>query len=160
MTKKPWFNYMLFYVLWVLLMALGFWFLFLSREVFLTAAAYFAGDSVTAGWQVRFYDKIFFLAVGLGLLIFILVTENYLRAGIARHTVWQRFVKVGGWTLLVIAAADLLLLILQQFTGFSWLRGLVIAAEIGLGAGLAWLGRRAPKEPAKPLSTSESSDSF
>ncbi|HOT90833.1 MAG TPA: hypothetical protein PLJ78_04100 [Anaerolineae bacterium] len=160
MTKKSWFNYILFYVLWVLLMALGFWFLFLSREVFLTAAAYFAGDSVTAGWQVRFYDKVFFLAVGLGLLVFILVTENYLRAGIAKHTVWQRFAKIAGWTLLVIAVTDTALLILQQFTGFSWLRGLVIVADICLGAGFLWIGRRASKKPAASSSTTDSPDSF
>lgn len=146
MTKKTWLGHVLVYLLWMLLVALGFWFLILSREVFLTAAAYYAGDSVTRGWQIRFYDKIFFLFVGLLLLVFIYVTENYLRAGIEKHVVLRRFAKVTGWVLLVIGGTDVLLLFLQQFVGATLLRWVVIAAEVGLGVGLSWIGRR----PATP----------
>lgn len=143
MAKKQWLSHILVYLLWTLLVALGFWFLILSREVFLSAAAYYVGDSVTRGWQIRFYDKIFFLFVGLLLLIFIYVVENYLREGIEKHTILRRFAKIAGWVLLLIAAADVLLLFLQGLVGAGSLRWVVIAAEVGLGVGFSWIGRRA-----------------
>lgn len=145
MAKKTWLSHILVYLLWAVLIALGFWFLILSREVFLTGAAYYAGDSWTRGWQTRFLDKAFFLLMGVAVLVFILLTENYLREGVEKHTVLRRFEKVAGWTVLVIAAADVVLLFLQQFAGVTWLRWLIIAAEVGIGVALSWLGRRAPK---------------
>lgn len=149
MTKKNWLIHIGVYLLWAVLVALGFWFLILSREAFLTAAAYYVGDSFTRGWQVRFYDKIFFLFVGLLLLIFIYVTENYLREGIEKHNVLRRFMKVVGWVLLLIAATDIVLLVLQGFTGAGLLRWLVIVAEVGLGTAFSWISRR-PAATARP----------
>jgi hypothetical protein len=145
MIKKSWLSHILVYLLWTVLVALGFWYLLLSREVFLSAATYYAADSVTRGWQIRFYDKIFFLVVGLLVLIFIYVTENYLREGIAKHSVLRRFTKTAGWVLLLIGVTDVLLLVLQGFAGAGWLRWVVIVAELVLGVAFSWVGRRATK---------------
>jgi hypothetical protein len=159
MVKKRWLNYVLFYLLWTVLIALGFWFLIVSRETFLSAAAYYAGDSFVRGWQTRFLDKIFFLFVGLAVLVFIYATEGYLRAGIEKHDMLRRFFKTAGWVLLAIFVMDLILLLLQQFAGGVWLRWLVLVAELGLGVGFSWMGRRKPAKPAPPVSMSDHTNS-
>ncbi len=159
MVKKHWWTYVLFYLLWTVLIALGFWFLILSREAFLTAAAYYAGDSFTRGWQTRFFDKIFFLFVGLLVLVFIYATEGYLRAGIEKGDMVRRFFKTSGWVLLVIFATDLILLVLQQFAGGVWLRWVVLLVELGLGVWLSWVGKRRPVTRAEPTSTANHADS-
>ena len=160
MAKKRWFDYVLFYLLWTVLIALGFWFLILSRETFLTAAAYYAGDSFVRGWQTRFYDKVFFLFVGIAVLVFIYATEGYLRAGIEKHDMLRRFFKTSGWVLLAIFVMDLILLFLQQFAGGAWLRWVVLVAELGLGIGLSWMGRRRPaKMPKPPASMTDQTNS-
>jgi hypothetical protein len=159
MVKTRWLNYVLFYLLWTVLIALGFWFLILSRETFLTAAAYYAGDSFTRGWQTRFFDKAFFLLVGLGVLVFIYATEGYLRAGIEKRDMLRRFFKTSGWVLLAIFVMDLILMVLQQFAGGAWLRWVVLVAELGLGAGLTWIGRRKPAKPSPPVSMTDQANS-
>ena len=160
MAKKRWFDYVLFYLLWTVLIALGFWFLILSRETFLTAAAYYAGDSFVRGWQTRFYDKVFFLFVGIAVLVFIYATEGYLRAGIEKHDMLRRFFETSGWVLLAIFVMDLILLFLQQFAGGTWLRWVVLVAELGLGIGLSWMGRRRlAKMPTPPASMTDQTNS-
>ena len=141
MTNKHLLNYVMFYLLWTVLIAMGFWFLILSRETFLTGAAYYAGDSFTRGWQTRFFDKV--LSAGIAVLIYFYATEGYLRAGReTRHA--AAFFKTQA-----DAARDfcdgLILLVLQQFAGGVWLRWVILAAELGL----AWFDLWSP-QPAKP----------
>ncbi len=153
MAKKRWLEYVLFYLLWTVLIAMGFWFLILSRETFLTGAAYYAGDSFTRGWQTRFFDKVFFLSAGIAVLIYFYATEGYLRAGIEKHDMLRRFFKASGWMVLAIFVADFMLLALQQFAGGVWLRWVILAAELGLGVALTWVGRRKPAKPIAPPPT-------
>lgn len=157
MPKKTWLSHILVYLLWIVLVALGFWFLILSREVFLSAATYYAGDSITRGWQTRFYDKVFFLVAGLLVLIFIYVTENYLREGIAKHAVLRRFAKTVGWVLLLIGVMDVALLVLQGVADGGWLRWMIIVAEVGSGIVFSWLGRRKTKPRPAPDSLEDQS---
>ncbi|MEJ5311073.1 MAG: hypothetical protein WHX52_15020 [Anaerolineae bacterium] len=156
MAKKHWLSYVVFYLLWTVLIALGFWFLILSREAFLTGAAYYAGDSFTRGWQTRFFDKVFFLSAGIAVLVFFYGTEGYLRAGIEKHDLLRRFFKAAGWMLLVIFVTDFILLALQQFAGGVWLRWVILAAELGLGVALSWAGRRKPAKSIEPPATMKS----
>lgn len=156
MEKKRWLVYVLFYLVWTVLIVMGFWFLIMSREVFLTAAAYYAGDSITRGWQVRFYDRAFFLIMGLAVLVYFYATEGYLRAGIEKHDMLRRFFKTSGWVLLAIFVLDLTLLALQQFAGGAWLRWVILVAELGLGVALSWIGRRKPAKPIEPPATMKS----
>ena len=159
MTKKSWLTYVLFYLVWTILIALGFWFLIISREVFMTAAAYYVGDSITRGWQIRFYDRAFFVLVGIAVLVYIYATEGYLRSGIEKGDMLRRFFKTSGWVLLVIFVADFILLVLQQFAGGVWLRWVILVAELVLGVALSWAGRRRPAKPIKPPATMNHADS-
>lgn len=160
MAKKRWFDYVLFYLLWTVLIALGFWFLILSRETFLTGASYYAGDSFVRGWQTRFLDKAFFLFVGLGVLVFIYATEGYLRAGIEKHDMLRRFFKISGGVMIAVFVMDLILLLLQQFAGGAWLRWLILVGELGLGVGLSLVGRRRrlAEKPTPPVSMTDQTD--
>jgi hypothetical protein len=150
MAKKQWLNYVLFYLFWTVLIALGFWFLLLSREAVTAALAYYAGDDFVRLWRAGFYDKAFFLFMGLVVLVFIYATEGYLRVGIEKHDLLRRFFKTTGWVLLALFVIDLILLLLQQFTGGLWPRGVILVAELGLGVALSWFGRRRPAAPVKP----------
>jgi len=153
MAKKRLLTHVLFYLLWTVLVVIGFWFLVLSREIFLMAAAYYAGESIVRGWQARFLDKAFFLFIGLGVLVFIYATEGYLRAGIEKNDLVRRFAKISGWVLLVIFVADFILLALQQFPGGAWMRWAILIAELGLGVAFSWRGRRKPATPTEPPAT-------
>lgn len=153
MAKKQWFSYVLFYLLWTVLIALGFWFLILSRETVTIALAYYAGDDFVRLWRAGFYDKAFFLFMGLAVLVFIYATEGYLRVGIEKHDLLRRFFKTAGWALLALFVMDLILLLLQQFAGGMWLRGMILVAELGLGVALSWVGRRKPAKPIEPPAT-------
>lgn len=153
MKEKRWLTYVLFYLLWTVLIAMGFWFLIISREVALTALFYYAGDDFVPRMQARFLDKAYFLSAGIAVLVFFYATEGYLRAGIEKHDMLRRFFKTAGWVLLVIFVTDFTLLALQQFTGGVWLRWMILAAELGLGVALTWAGRRKPAKPIAPPST-------
>jgi hypothetical protein len=149
MAKKQWLSYVLFYLFWTVLIGLGFWFLILSREAVTAALSYYAGDDFVRLWRAGFYDKAFFLFMGLAVLVFIYSTEGYLRAGIEKHDLLRRFFKTTGWVLLALFVMDLTLLFLQQFSGGLWPRGGVLILELGAGVVLSWLGRRKPAMPAK-----------
>ncbi len=153
MEKKTWLQYVLFYLLWTVLIALGFWFLILSRETVIAALAYYAGDDFVRLWRAGFLDKAFSLFMGLTVLVFIYATEGYLRIGIEKHDMLRRFFKTAGWVSLAIFVTDFILLALQQFAGGAWLRWVILAAELSLGVALSWAGRRKPAKPIAPPPT-------
>lgn len=142
MAKNRWLAYVLFYLLWTVLIALGFWFLLISRETMIVILAYYAGDDFVRLWRAGFLDKAFFLFMGLAVLVYFYATEGYLRVGIEKGDMVRRFFKTSGWMLLLIFVVDLILLVLQRFAGAVWLRWVILVAELGLGALLSWLGRR------------------
>ncbi|GEM_PF-619639 len=153
MKKKQWLNYVLLYLFWAVLIVLGFWFLIRSRDTALIVLGYYAGDDFNRLWRAGFFDKAFFLFLGLALVVYFYATEAYLRAGIEKQDLLRRFFKTAGWVLLVIFVVDVVLLVLQQSIETMWLRWVIPVAELGLGIVLSWMGRRKPRNRIEPPTT-------
>jgi hypothetical protein len=122
------------YVLWLADLGLTFWLLFITRTVFLDIFALFYKDGAWVfSRRVDLVDKFFTIILGLGWLVFMIVTEGYFRAGVLRDDLLIRFARVTGPVLLAIFGVDLILFWLQGVGGGDWLRWLILAAELGLG---------------------------
>jgi hypothetical protein len=135
-------SYVAAYLMWILTAALGVWFMLISRNAFLGALALYAGDSVRRAWQVRFFEKVFSIAIGLLWLVAMIVVEEYFRMGVLRRNLLVRFAKVAGPEFLAVFVVDALLLWLQRGSA-SWLRWLALGGELVLGTALVWLARSA-----------------
>jgi hypothetical protein len=132
------------YLLWILAVALGAWFMLISRSALLGALALYAGDSVGRSWQVRFLDKASAIVIGLLWLVAIIIIEEYFRRGVQQQALLERFIKVAGIEFLTIFVADALLLWVQMGSE-SWLRWLTLGGELVLGIVLIWLARSAKR---------------
>jgi len=135
MTQRSWPRYVAAYLVWVVLLVLGLWLVFLSREGFLAAlTVFYVRGSTWRGWQVGFYDKAYTIGAGSLWLVFMVVTEEYLRTGVERRDLLRRVARVAGAELLLLFVADLSLLLLQGVGMRNWLRWLIIGSQIAVGA--------------------------
>jgi hypothetical protein len=132
------------YGLWLVDLGLAFWLLILIRTVYLGifALSYKPGAYIYAQ-RVDLADKVFVLILGIGWLIFMIVTESYFRKGAVRDDLFQRFVRVTVPVLLSVFVVDLLFVWLQG--GGDWRHWLILAAEVGLGIILFTFARSQPK---------------
>ena len=143
-------NYLLAYVLWVVDLALGLWLLLISRTVFLDILALsFKESSWVYSRRVDFADKVFLLVLGLGWLIFMIITEHYYRASALTGELPQRFAWVTGLLLLCIFVIDMLMFWVQGVGNNNWLRWLILAAELGIG--IVLLGSVKPQSKSEPI---------
>ena len=145
MAKRRWLQVVGMYLLWAITIVLGFWLLIVSREAFLMAASFYVGDNIVRGWQMRFFDKAFFIAGGLFVLILFTLTEGYLRGGLEKQDLLKRFAKITSIELLLIFVFDILLVLLQGAAAGGWLRWLIVLAELLLGVAFFQIGRSASK---------------
>ena len=143
MGKRRWVDFIPAYLGWVVVMALGVWFMLISRNSFLgVLSAVYVRDSIQRAWQVRFLDKVYFIAVGLLWTIVVIITEAHFRRGAGRPDLGQRIAKVVGIELLLIFGTDVVLLILQGFNVSMWLRSLIVISELALGIAATRFARR------------------
>jgi hypothetical protein len=141
MTKRSWLGYIAAYLMWVIVLALGIWFLLVSRTGFLSAlAAYHNTETVSGVWQVRLLDQVYSVTVGLIWLVLMTVTERYFRKGVRRGVLLTRFATIVGPEILLILVADLFLLWLQGGSRV-WSRWLILGSELVIGAGLVLFAR-------------------
>jgi hypothetical protein len=143
MEERRWVDYIPAYLAWAVVAALGVWFMLISRNSFLgVLSAVYVKDSIQRAWQVRFLDKVYFIAVGLLWTIVVVITEAYFRRGAGRPDLGQRIAKVVGIELLLIFGADVVLLILQGFNVNVWQRWLIVISELALGIAATRFARR------------------
>lgn len=151
--KRTWPGYVLAYLMWIVVMALGLWFLVISRSGVLGALAkFYVGDSATRAWGAGFYDRMYLLAVGLLWLVLSVVIESYFRKGVRRRQLLRHFARVAGPESLLIFAADLFLLWLQGWSA-GWLRWLILGCALLVGLLLvvfAWLPRASRHDGGEP----------
>jgi hypothetical protein len=141
MTKVV--RYLLAYGLWILNLVLTVWIFLNARQVVtgFLALFYQPGD-IQYSHAVEFADKVVSITLGLGWLAFSIVTEDYFRKGIDQMGLWRRGARVTGPVLLIIFAVDLALIWLQGTPGQSWIRWLILAAELSVGLGLVVAGQK------------------
>ena len=138
------------YLLWIADLGLTFWLIFISRTVFLGIFALFYKPGAWAySHRVDLADKVFFLILGLGWLVFMIIVEAYFRAGARHEDLLKRFARVTGPVLLSIFGVDLILFWLQGVGGGNWFRWFILAAELGLGIALLVSAR--PQSKPNPI---------
>lgn len=145
-------GYVTAYLMWVIVLLLGLWFLLVSRTGFLSAlAVYHSAETVSGVWQVRLLDQAYSVTVGLIWLVLMTVTEPYFRKGVRRGVLLTRFATIVGPEILLILVADLFLLWLQGGSRV-WSRWLILGGELVIGVGLVLFARysraRKPDEVA------------
>jgi hypothetical protein len=135
-------KYSLAYILWIVDLGLGLWLFFIGRTAFLgiLALSYKPGNLAYAH-RVDFADKAFVFILGLGWLIFMIVSEHYYRSSALKAELPQRFARVTGILLLSLFVVDLILFWVQGVGSGSWLRWLILAAELGIGTALIMADR-------------------
>ena len=130
-------NQFLAYGMWIVDLLLAFWLAFLSRNVILEILALFYNKT---SWSyprwVVVIDRVYTLMVGLGWLVFMIVVEHYIMAGVKKGNLLKRFTRVTGLVLLSIFVVDLIMFWLQGIGSGNWLRWLILAAELAIGTGM------------------------
>jgi hypothetical protein len=135
-------SYAAAYLLWIITLLLGLWFLLLSRDGFLGfLSAFYIDHAIERAWQVRFGDKAFTIALGAAWLVLMIVSENSYRTGVRRGDFGARFARITGPLLLLVFAADAFLLWLQGAGNLNWLRGFILGVELIAGVALVLFAR-------------------
>jgi len=130
-------NNLLAYGMWIVDMLLAFWLAFLSRNVLLEILAlFYQKESWSYPRWANVIEKFYTLLVGLGWLVFMIVVEQYILAGIKKGNLLKRIARVTGLVLLAIFVVDLISFWLQGIGSAIWLRWLILAAELIIGTGL------------------------
>jgi len=125
------------YGMWIVDLLLAFWLAFLSRNVLLEILAlFYQKESWSYPRWVVVIDRFYTLMVGLGWLVFMIIVEQYILTGIKKGNLLKRIARVTGLVLLAIFAVDLIQVWLQGIGSNSWLRWLILAAELIIGTGM------------------------
>jgi hypothetical protein len=122
----------LFYLLWLITVALGILILFISRSVVMTAIALLIENF----WLHRILDKGAFVFAGIGILVVVGWSEYYLRKGMRNKKLLKNFLRVLGIEVLFIFGSHIFRDIVIGFQGIG-LEGFVLTAAellVGLGA--------------------------
>ncbi len=132
---KHWFGYVLAYVLWTINLAIGIFFIIISREFLLDFLGItYVGQNMARGYQVGFFDKVYLVALGLAWLIIMIVLEDDFKNSVTKGTLMRHFTRIAGPEFLLIFLANLGLLILQGINRAVWLQWLALLVELGLAA--------------------------
>jgi hypothetical protein len=131
---KKVFSLAIAYGMWIVDLALAFWLFYISRDAYLGIFALFYKKGQWGySHLVDFLDKTFMLLLGLSWLTFMIVVEEYLRAGIHKGNLLKRFARVTGPVLLGLFVVDLILFWLGGIGSGNWFRWLILAGELGIG---------------------------
>lgn len=138
-------KYVIAYSMWIADLGLTFWFAYLSRTALLVILALFyeQGDFQYTK-MIDLVDRIYTVVIGLGWLVFSIVTEEYYRTGALEESVLKRFARVTGPILLCIFPVDLIIFWIQGIRTNDWLRWLILTAELGIGLALFVYGKQKP----------------
>ena len=128
------FRYLIAYLLWIVDLGLGIWLMVLGRNALLgiLALSYKPG-ALTYAHRVDFIDKMYVVFIGLAWLTLMIVLEHSFRTSALTEKLPQRFARVTGILLLSLFVVDLILFWIQGGQSGSWVRWLILAAELGIG---------------------------
>lgn len=142
MLKKRWFGYISAYVFWAISVALALWFLIQVRE---TLPAWIAGsimkDPLRARRLATIINQLLVLVGGAGLLVFLLIIEQYFRKGVLKGNLWGRIARVCGILLVLIFLIDGSQLMLNKISLTFWSSWLMVLVELALGVSLLTFSR-------------------
>ena len=136
--------------MWFVDLGLAGWFALITRTVlFAVPPLIFHPENYQFPKRAEVMDKVFTLLLGIGLLIFLVITQEYYHKGVRNGDLIERFARVTGPIFLGIFLVDSILFYLQGFDPNNWYRLLIILAELVLGILLVIFSRkRASTNPA------------
>ena len=142
-------KYLIAYGMWLVNLGLATWLLLITRPVLLVIPTLlFDPDDYFYPGRVETFDKFLTLFLGIGWLAFMVISEEYFRAGALKGSLSKRIARVTGSILLCIFVVDSILFGLQGFAG-DWSRWLIRLAALVIGLGLVLFSRkRAASNPA------------
>ncbi len=131
-------KYVTAYALWIVDLGLAGWLTYISRTVLLgLLALFYKTGNYEYTKMVNFINIVFTVILGLGWLVFSIITEDFYRTGARNESLLKRFARVTGPLLLCVFAVDLILFWLQGIRSDDLLRWLILASELGIGLALA-----------------------
>ncbi len=144
--KCTWLSYVLVYVMWVLVLALGIWVLLVSRDAIVgVASLVFVQVSSARAWRISAVEKYYVLGAGfvwLGLMVF---SELYFRNGVRRGRLIPRIARFLGAELLALSVFDAILFVTQGLPAEAWLRWLILGSELAFGVICLVIARPSPR---------------
>jgi hypothetical protein len=153
MKKINWINYLIAYFMWAVTTLMGLWSFLQFREALLTwLGLYYLNGNLQHKYSAPFITQFSSLIAGLILFILIIVIEEYFRDGAGKGDLIRRIVRVMGLLLLLIAAIDLITIVMLGVAIVGWIRLAIGIVELLVGGVLAYIGlRRKPAVPLPPL---------
>ena len=94
-------------------------------------------------------DTVFTILLGIGLLSFLVITQEYYLKGADNGDLIKRFARITGPVFLGIFIVDSILIYLQGFDLNNWYRLLIIMVELIIGLILIIYSRKARDQQVK-----------
>ena len=147
---RKFFKYVLTYSLWIINFGLAAWLAFITRTVlFAVPSLLFHPGNFQFPKRAEVMDKVFTLLLGIGLLAFLVITQEYYHKGVQKVDLLARFARINGPLFLGIFIVDSILFYLQGFDLNNWYRLLIILAELALGILLVIYSRKQRHQQVK-----------
>ncbi|MFN2233049.1 MAG: hypothetical protein ACK2U1_02385 [Anaerolineales bacterium] len=147
---RKFFMYVLTLSLWIIDFGLATWFAFITRTVlFAVPSLFFHPGNWQFPQRAEVMDTVFTLLLGIGLLAFLVITQEYYFKEVQQGDLIERFARITGPILIGIFIVDAVLFFMQGFDPSNWYRLLIILAELGVGIILIITSRKERHQQAK-----------
>ncbi len=142
-TKPKFYTIIIAYAAWLVDMGLSVWLFLLSRQALQAwIALYYLNGSFTRRMSVRFLDQAFSIGIGVIVLIYMIVSEHYLRMAAGKGVLPRTIARMTGPVVLLIGLVDLALAMMVGPGLVGALRWVLIFVELIVGAVITWFGFR------------------
>jgi hypothetical protein len=140
---RNFFKYVLTFGLWIIDFGLAAWLAFITRTVlFAVPSLFFHPGNFQFPQRAEVMDKVFTLLLGIGLLAFLVITQEYYLKGVQQGDLIERFARITGPIFIGIFIVDSILFYMQGIDLNNWYRLLIILAELVLGILLVIYSRK------------------
>lgn len=122
-------RYLLSYLLSFVTVAVGFLNLIVARDLILVTLAF----TPLNHWATGAIDKFAILLLGLTLLVFLILSEEYYRKGVPLGRLWERFSLVTAFQLFFLGFVHIIIPLAAKPTGLGLVDFLLAGGEAGIG---------------------------
>jgi len=143
-NKQRWLVDIWVYLLLFAAAALGFWLaLQLRTSVQFSVIVLYVRGNVWLMGEADVADKVTTAILICAWVVGVIVVEDYLRKGAAKHLLMKRFARIFGPELLVLFLADLFNLLMLGLRSAGWSQWLLLAGELLIGVLITRFGHKA-----------------
>ena len=143
-------KYVLTYSLWIINFGLAAWLAFITRTVlFAVPSLLFHPGNFQFPKRAEVMDKLFTILLVIGLITFLVITQEYYLKGVKKGDLIERFARITGPIFIGIFIVDSILFYMQGIDPSNWYRLLIILAELALGILLIIYSRKQRHQQVK-----------